>query len=145
MNENSQSHVRPVTDIHSAGTQQNHSLAGLVRQLANDITSLFTKELALAKVEVSHSIHDAKAGAVSLLSGGSILYAGFLFLLLAGVLALGQVVELWMAALIVGGVVTVIGMIMVASGKKKMRASSFKPEHTIEAMEKDKRAMRGAV
>lgn len=144
MNENMQSHVRPVTDIH-AGAQHNHSLAGLVKQLADDITSLFTKELALAKVEMSHSIHDAKAGAVSLLSGGSILYAGFLFLLLSGVLALGQVVELWMSALIVGAAVSVIGMIMVASGKKKMRASSFKPEHTLDAMEKDKRAMRGTL
>lgn len=146
MNDNSQSHMRSVTDIHSgAATNPNHSLAGLVRQLANDITSLFTKELALAKVEVSHSIHDAKAGAVSLITGGSILYAGFLFLLLAGVLALGQLVELWMAALVVGGAVTLIGMIMVASGKKKMQASSFKPEHTLAAMEKDKSAMRGTM
>jgi hypothetical protein len=145
MNENSQSHVRPVTDIQSAAGHQNHSLAGLVRQLTHDITSLFTKELALAKVEVSHSIQDAKAGAVSLVSGGSVLYAGFLFLLLAGVLALGQVVELWMASLIIGGAVTVVGMIMVASGKKKMKASSFKPEHTLAAMEKDKQAMRGSI
>ena len=145
MNENSQSHVRPVADIHSGAAHTNHSLTGLIRQLADDITSLFTKELALAKVEVSHSIHDAKAGAVSLITGGSVLYAGFLFLLLAGVLALGQLVELWMAALIVGGAVAVIGMIMVASGKKKMQAASFKPEHTLEAMEKDKRAMRRAV
>lgn len=145
MNENAQTHVRPVTDLHSAGGHPNNSLAGLVRQLATDITSLFTKELALAKVEVSHSIHDAKAGALSMLTGGSILYAGFLFLLMAGVLGLGQIMELWMAALIVGGVVALIGLIMVASGKKKMQASSFKPEHTLDAVEKDKRAIRGAV
>src|SRR5688572_4658585 len=93
MNENHQSHVRPVTDLHATSNHSNNSLAGLVRQLTSDITSLFTKELALAKVEVSHSIHDAKVGAVSLISGGSVLYAGFLFLLLAGVLALGQVMQ----------------------------------------------------
>lgn len=143
MNENYQSHVRPVADIHS-GNHSDKSLTGLLRQLTHDITSLFTKELALAKVEVSHSIHEAKAGAISAVIGGSVLYAGILFLLLGGVLALGQVVELWLASLIVGGVVALIGAIMVASGKKKLQASSFKPTHTMDAIEKDKQAMRRA-
>lgn len=145
MNENYQSHVHPVADIHSNVSHSNNSLAGLVRQLANDVTSLFTKELALAKVEVSHSIQDAKVGMVSLVTGGSVLFAGFLFLLLAGVLALGQRMELWLAALIVGGVVALVGMVMVAAGKKKMEASSFKPTHTLDAMEKDKQALGRAI
>lgn len=145
MNENYQPHVRPVTDIHGQNNPNGSSLTGLVKQLANDITSLFTKELALAKVEVSHSIHEAKTGAVSMISGGSILYAGFLFLLLAAVLGLGQIMQMWTAALIVGGVVSVIGMIMVAAGKKKMRPSSFKPNHTLDSLDKDQRAVRRAI
>ncbi len=144
MNENYQSHVRPVTDIRSS-SHTDKSLTGLLRQLTSDITSLFTKELALAKVEVSHSIHEAKAGAISTIIGGSVLYAGVLFLLLGGVLALGEVVELWLASLIVGGVVVLIGAIMLASGKKKLQASSFTPTHTMDAIEKDKQAMRRAI
>lgn len=147
MNENYQPHIRPVSDINSGSGNSAHnaSLTGLVRQLANDVTALFTKELALAKVEVTHSIHEAKSGAVSMISGGSILYAGFLLLLLAAVLGLSQVMEMWAASLVVGGVVTVIGMIMVAAGKKKMEPSSFKPKHTIDSLEKDQNAVRRAI
>ena len=51
--------------------------------------------------------------------------------------------ELWLAALIVGVVVVVIGMIMVSAGKKKFEASSFNPDRTIHSLQKDKEAVRG--
>ncbi len=143
MNENYQTHVRPVTDLPTNNNSQ--SVTGLIKQLANDITSLFTKELALAKVEVSHSIQDAKTGAISMLTGGSIIFAGALFLLLAAVLFLGDFMPLWAASLAVGGVVAIIGLVMVMSGKKKLQASSFTPQHTLDAMEKDRREVRRAI
>lgn len=120
------------------------SVTTLVRELADDITSLFTKEVALAKSEISHSMQEAKAGAMGMISGGSVLYAGFLFLLLAAVLGLANVVELWLAALIVGAAVAIIGFAMVQAGKKKLEPSSFKPEHTIDSLKKDRNAARGA-
>lgn len=141
MNDNTRPPVRPVSDTtnHDAS-----SVTGLIKQLANDITSLFTKELALAKVEVSNSINEAKAGAVSMISGGSVLYAGFIVLLAAAVLGLSEVIEPWLAALIVGGIVAIIGLVMVKSGQKKLQPSAFRPEHTIDSLQKDKRAVKGA-
>lgn len=131
----------------ATGTTNNsdRSLTSLIKELANDVTAVFTKEVALAKSEVSHSVHEAKTGAVSLLTGGSVLYAGVLFLLLSAVLGLSKVVELWLAALIVGGVVTLIGLVMVQSGKKKLEPSSLKPRHTMNSLHKDREAAKGAV
>lgn len=120
------------------------STAGLIRQLANEVSTLFSKEVALAKAEVNEAIDDAKKGSISMVAGASVLYAGVLFLLGAAVIGLAQVVELWLAALIVGGVTALVGLIMVQSGKKKLEAGSFKPERTIHSMEKDQRAIRGA-
>lgn len=120
------------------------SVPGLLKQLANEISTLFSKEITLARVEISESIDEAKKGAASMISGGSVLYAGFLFLLLAAVVGLAQVVEFWVASLIVGGVVAIIGLIMVQSGKKKMQPSSLKPEHTLNSLQKDQQAVRGA-
>jgi hypothetical protein len=162
MNEQSRSHQRtsssipngngngsftnnPASPTSTTNTSSDRSLTSLIKELANDVTAVFTKEVALAKSEVSHSVHEAKTGAVSMLTGGSVLYAGVLFLLLAAVLGLSKVVELWLAALIVGGVVTLIGLIMVQSGKKKLEPSALTPRHTMNSLHKDREAVKGAV
>ena len=110
----------------------------LVRRLADEVTTLFTKELALLKVETTNAIEDTRAGIGAMAAGGAVLYAGFLFLLLAAVLGLALVMDAWLASLIVGGVVAIIGGIMLASGKRKLDPAAFKPEHTQASMHKDR-------
>lgn len=119
------------------------SVGGLLRQLTQEVPSLVTKELALAKAELSESIRATKAGAASVATGGAVLLGGFIVLLMSAVYGLSNVVEPWLAALIVGAVVVVIGLIMVSAGKKKFEASSFKPERTIHSVNKDKEAVKG--
>lgn len=119
------------------------SVAGLVRQLANEAGALFSKELTLAKVEMSDTVNQAKQGVTSMISGGSVLFAGFLFLLLAAVVGLASVVDFWLSSLIVGGVVAIIGLIMIQVGRDKVRPSSLKPEHTLHSLQKDQQAVRG--
>lgn len=119
------------------------SVGGLLRQLTHEVPSLITKELALAKAEVSESLRATKAGAASVATGGAVLLGGFIMLLLSAVYGLSTVVAPWLAALIVGAVVVVVGLIMVSAGKKKFEASSFKPERTIHAVHKDKEAVKG--
>jgi Flp pilus assembly protein protease CpaA len=72
-----------------------------------------------------------------------VLNSGYLFLLAAATLGLGQVMELWMAALLVGGVVTIIGLMMVSAGKKQLAPSSLKPERTINSVQKDMESEKG--
>lgn len=150
MNEQIRSNQRKTTaplngdaNGHSENNSE-RSVTTLFKELANDITSIFTKEVALAKSELTHSMHEAKNGTISVISGGSVLYAGFLFLLLAAVVGLANVIELWLAALIVGGVVAIIGFAMVQAGKKKLESSSFTPKHTVNSLHKDSAAVRGA-
>jgi uncharacterized membrane protein YqjE len=119
------------------------SVTGLVRQLANEAGTLFSKELTLAKVEMSETVNQAKRGVTSIISGGSVLFAGFLFLLLAAVVGLAQVVDFWLSSLIIGGVVAIIGLIMIQAGKHKVQPSSLKPEHTLNSLQKDQQAVRG--
>lgn len=123
--------------------EQDHSVGGLLRQLTREVPALFTKELALAKAELGESLRATKAGVASVATGGAVLLAGFIVLLLAGVYGLATMMPAWLAALIVGGIVVIIGMAMVAAGKKKFEASSFKPDRTIHSLNKDKEAVRG--
>ncbi|MGV8843821.1 MAG: phage holin family protein [Pseudomonas sp.] len=124
-------------------TENDTSVGGLLQRLTHEVPSLITKELALAKAEISESLRATKAGAGSVATGGAVLLGGFIVLLMSAVYGLSNVVELWLAALIVGAVVVVIGIIMVSAGKKKFEVSSFKPERTINSLNKDKEAVKG--
>ncbi len=131
------------TSYETSHPDQDSSVGGLLRQLTREVPSLFTKELALAKAELSESMRATKAGAASVATGGAVLLAGFIILLMSAVYFLSTLMEPWLAALIVGGVVVVIGLIMVSAGKKKFEASSFKPDRTIHSLRKDKEVVRG--
>jgi|26BtaG_2_1085354.scaffolds.fasta_scaffold29099_2 hypothetical protein len=132
----------PPTD--SPQSQERVKVYSLVKHLVDDVALLFRKELALAASEVGHSVKDTKKGMTSLLSGAVVLNSGYLFLLGAAALGLAQVMAAWMAVLLVGVVTTVVGLIMVQGGKKKLEPSSFKPERTVDEMRKNRDSVRGA-
>src|SRR5690606_21061299 len=112
------------------------SVPGLVRQVVDDASAIVTKEVALVKAEIAQAAEKAKKGISSVATGGAVAYAGLLFLLLSATLGLSLVVDMWLAALIVGGVVLIIGLLMLQAGKKKLDAQAFKPEHTANTFRK---------
>lgn len=118
--------------------RDSESAAGLLSRLMGEVSTLFRKEIALAKAEMSEAASNAKSGAISLAAGGAVIYAGFLVLLYALVLFLAQTMEPWLAALIVGAVVAIIGFIVLQSGKKRLESASFAPERTQASLSKDK-------
>jgi hypothetical protein len=116
----------------------------LLRRLLTDVGVLFGQELALLKAETSRSVADMRAATVSMAIGGAVLMAGFIFLLLSAVYALSEVVAPWLAALIVGGAVTLIGALMLATGRRKLQPASLAPRRTAEALRKDTQMVKGA-
>jgi len=119
--------------------QPERSLTSLIADLATETTTLVRKEVELARAEVSEKVSQAAAGAISLAAGGFVALLGLIYILLAAVYALSRVVPDWAAALIVGGVVTLIGVFMLMAGKKKIAATNLQPERTIETLKDDKR------
>jgi hypothetical protein len=104
---------------------------------------LFAQELALLKAETTRSLGDLKAAAAGIAIGGAVAFMGVFFLLLAAVYGLSNVVEPWLAAAIVGGVVTLTGVIMLASGRRKLEPSAVAPRRTAEALRKDTEMIKG--
>lgn len=111
--------VDPVsdTDPKEPGT----SLAELMGRLGDDVSSLVTTQLEIAKAELKH---EATQGAKSagLLGGGAV--AGYIaVLLLSFALAWGindAVENAWAGFLVVGVVWGVVAAVLAATGKKKM-------------------------
>lgn len=120
-----------------ARPSEQRSIPQLLRQLTDQVTTLFMKEMALARSEVRHAVSEAKVGVASVAAGGAVLFGGFLVLLFAAVAALALVVSTWLAALIVGGVTAIIGFIMLNVGKKKLEPSAFTPNRTAEQLRRD--------
>ena len=123
---------------YEAHVRDQESAIGLLRRLVDEFSTLFRKEIALAKAEVVQGFSQVKTGAISMASGGAMLFAGFLVLLAAAVLGLSNIMPDWLAALIVGALVSIIGFVMINSGKSKFDPSALKPERTQHALQQDK-------
>ncbi|WP_084596282.1 phage holin family protein [Pseudomonas massiliensis] len=132
--------VRRETTVHTP--EGDASVISLLRQLTHEVPALFSKELALAKAEMEKSLTTLKAGVAAVAGGAIVLLGGFIVLLMAAVYGLSTVLQPWLAALIVGGVVMVIGFIMLQAGKKQFEPSHFKPDRTLNAMDKDQQVLR---
>ena len=131
--------------VSQSATGRDASVPGLIRSLADDVTRLFQQEVALAKSEVSSAVSDIKAGVISLAIGLGILFAGVFVLLFAVVDALSMVVEPWLAGVIVGGVVALIGLVLLMKAKKALDPEHMVPTRTIDSLKKDEQMVRRTV
>jgi hypothetical protein len=118
--------------------REERSVAGLFSELTREMSSLVRHEVALAKAEMSEKAHQATTGVTSLAVGGMVTFASILVLLFSAVYALAQVLELWLAALIVGLIVLVIGVVMLQKGRSNLKAKNLVPHRTMKTMREDK-------
>jgi uncharacterized membrane protein YqjE len=118
--------------------RRSQSVVTLLRRLTHELSTLLRQEIRLATVEISGALKRAVAGALATASGGAVLFAGLLVLLAAAVLGLATVLPAWASALIVGVVVSVIGLILVLSVAKQLNPSALEPERSVRSLAKDK-------
>lgn len=114
------------------------STGGLLSRLMSEVATLFRKEMALAKAELTQAATQTKRGVMAMAAGGAVLFAGGVILLAALVLLLAEFLAPWLAALIVGAVLALVGYTMLQIGKKKFTPATLKPERTQESLRKDK-------
>jgi xanthine/uracil permease len=116
---------------------EQESTPGLLSRLLSDFTALLRNEIALAKAELSESMTRAKIGLAALMGAIATLLAGSLVLVAALVLALAEVVEPWLAALIVGVVITGIGVALLVAAKKTLLPPRVEIDRTRAAVRSD--------
>jgi len=123
------------------------SLMDLIKDLRDETVKLLRQEMILAKTETTEKLSRAGRNAASLAVGGVIAYAGLMFLLIAatvglyvGLVAAGvsHATSGWLAPLIIGGIVTIIGAVMVQKALHTFRNESFDLERTKASVAADK-------
>jgi hypothetical protein len=112
-------------------------VSALLSDLARQFTLLLRQEIALARAEIVEKIGQLGKGSGLIAAGGLIAFSGFLYLLAAATLGLGKVVDLWLAALIVGAVVVILGAGTAWIGRSQLQASRLIPERTVRTLKED--------
>lgn len=118
---------------------QDRSMGELLSEVTSDIQTLFRQEIELAKAEIRQEA--TKAGKAGGMYGGAG-FAGYmvaLFVSLAAVFGLANVMDAAWAALIVTALWAGIGAVLFVMGRSRMREVSPKPEQTVETLKEDAR------
>jgi hypothetical protein len=118
--------------------REERPLGELFSSLAEDSRNLIRQELELAKTEMTEKVEGIGKDLGSMVVGVSVLYAGFLVLLAALVLGLGNFISDGGAALLVGLVVGGIGAALVMTGLNDIKKRNFKPEKTAQTVKETK-------
>ena len=119
--------------------RDDRSLGELFTELAQETSTLVRQEVALAKTEMTQKASRVGKHMGILAAGGAVAYAGLLAIV-AGVIALLNVVmPLWVAALLVGVVIAVVGYILVRRALDALKREDFAPRETIETLKEDQR------
>lgn len=113
------------------------SIGELFAELANETSTLVRQEVQLAKTEMTQKVTRAGKHAGVLGAGGALAYAGLLAILAAVIIGLGQVIPMWLSALIVGLVVVGVGYMLVQRGLQGLKSIDPTPRQTVETLKED--------
>ena len=129
----------------AARPKSDRSMAGLLADLADQISSLFRHEVALLKAELVEKLGLIGQGVGAVAVGALIVFSGWLALLAAAVLGLAVVVAPWLAALIVGLVVLGLGAALLYFGKSRLDARSLAMRRTLSSLRENEAWIRERV
>ena len=114
------------------------SLKELLSDLTQSVTTLFRKEIELARAETSEKLSQAGVAAGAIAAGGVLALAALIVLLQALVIALTELgLAPALSALIVGGVVAIIAFALIYKGMNDLKASNLAPTRTVESLRRD--------
>ncbi len=118
-------------------SKDERSLGELFSELARETSTLVSQEITLAKTEMTQKASRVGKNVGFLAAGGAVAYAGLLAILAGVIVLLGQVIPMWLSALLVGLVVAGVGYFLVRKGLDALKREDFAPRQTIETLKED--------
>lgn len=119
--------------------RQEHSVAELLGELSQDLGLLIRQEALLAKTEMQRKLSKVAGDLASLATGGIVAMVAALALTAAVILLLIDPVGLkpWLAALIVGATLAIVGFSMLRRGIKDLKQIDPTPRRAVESVKDD--------
>ena len=118
-------------------SKNDRSLGELFSELAQDTSTLVRQEMTLAKTEMSQKASRVGKDVGFLAAGGAVAYAGLLAVLAGVIVLLGQIIPMWLSALLLGLVVAGVGYFLVRKGLDALKREELAPRQTMETLKED--------
>jgi uncharacterized membrane protein YqjE len=114
------------------------STGDLVRRLSTQLSDLVRGELELARTELTEKGKRAGAGAAGFGAAGVVALFGVGALVAAAIAGLATVLDVWLSALIIGGVLLLVAGLLAVMGRSQIRrATPPMPERAVEGVKRD--------
>jgi hypothetical protein len=126
--------------------EDTRSLGDLFRDLAQDAAHLVRQELLLARTEALQKVHESISAGAVLVASAMLAFAGLIILLEAAVYGLEEWgLEPWLAAVIVGGTVLLLGLLLLWKARRDLSLDKPGETRTTANLRKDLELVRGHV
>ncbi len=127
--------------------KEERSLGDLFSELATETSTLVRQEVALAQTELTQKATSVGKDVGFLVAGGAVGYTALLVILAAVVIGLTQLISslsgwqtitsAWVAAAIVGLIVSIVAYVLVTSALTKLKNTELTPRQTVETLKED--------
>ncbi len=122
------------------------SIGQLLKELTQESSTLLKQEVKLAKTEMSEKASRVGANLGEVAVGGAVALLGAIALLLAAVYGLrsilnnfmSQEVAVWLAPLIVGGILAAVGYSLIKKALATLKQESITPQGTTQSLQENK-------
>ncbi len=119
------------------------SIKEIIEVLRPQLQELADKQLELARTELAPVGKRAGLAAGLLVAGGVFMFVFLIFLSLTGVYLLNLLLPLWISALIVSGILLLVGGILAGAGASILRNLDPKPHRTIRTLQQNVNWVKG--
>ena len=116
---------------------EGRSVGELLGEVTGDLSKLMRQEVALAKVELKEEATKAGKASGMLGGAGAVGYLVLVFLSLALMFALDEVMPIGWAALLTAVILGVVAAVLFVVGRNKLKQVNPKPEQTVETLKED--------
>jgi hypothetical protein len=115
------------------------SVPEIISDLFAQFTTLLRKEAQLARAEVSENVASVGRGLGLVIGGAVLLIPALVILLQAGVAALTERYDMasYWSALLVGGGVLILGIILLLVGMSRLKIENIIPNRTVHQLQRD--------
>ena len=118
------------------GGVNDEGIGDLLRRLADQGSELAQQQMELVQAEIRASVTDLKEAAGAMAGAAVVGLAGLGVLLMGLSFLLGEVMELWLATLIVAALTLAGAYALFVGGRKKLQSSSLSMERTRRTLER---------
>lgn len=117
--------------------KEDRSLGDLFTDLTREMSTLVRQEVTLARTEMTQKATQVGKDVGFMAAGGVVALIGVLAIVTAVILLLANVMWPWLAALIVGAVIAIVGYVFLQQGMTRLKHVNLAPEQTIATIKED--------